>query len=553
MKKRVPILIGVIAVILFAAVAVVFILFKKESYRSLEIIESFGNAKVYREAKEIDAYAGMKLRSNDHVSIGENGFVRMCFDGDKYVYLEGRALMKLVAEGNKKDSRTVVNLELGTMVTEIERKLSDKSSYEINSPNTTMAIRGTITVSEVRYDVSDSATETAEVNEEQILEYLIEQKTEAKTGSENKKEVEELIQNSTKTKVSSYVQQGKVELTVYEKQSTEAASDKIQATALPLEAGAGISSLVEQVVSTDVISLLEVKDDGTIAVKDEQAAQEILKNIVIEEERAQVNNVEELVTAIGTSVVNRMDNLDDVQLQLNLEEESISDKSEAMLEVWDRVIADMTAASLATPTPSPTPEPTATPTPSPTPEPTATPTPSPTPEPTATPTPSPTPEPTATPIPEPTAIPTEMPVPEVVPSEFTYTVLGEGKVSLNAVADKTATEIVIPGYINGEKVVKAGSSVFSGCTAVKTVRLADDVDPEGTLLIDLITAAMSCMQLREIYLPISYEKYLTEELPLDKVNGITLSVEADAMIIRLQTSPIFLAPQLMDLMQQYQQ
>jgi len=76
------------------------------------------------------------------------------------------------------------------------------------------------------------------------------------------------------------------------------------------------------------------------------------------------------------------------------------------------------ACSGATPTPTPTPEPTATPTPeptaSPTPEPTASPTPepsaSPTPEPTASPTPEPTaspaPEPSASPTPEPTATPT---------------------------------------------------------------------------------------------------------------------------------------------------
>lgn len=530
MKKLVSILIGLIAVIAIGVVAVGFVISKKNSYRTLEIIESFGDAKVYRDAKEIDAYAGMKLRSNDHVAIGENGFVRMCFDGDKYVYLEGRALMKLVADGSKKDSRTVVNLELGTMVTEIEKKLSDKSSYEINSPNTTMAIRGTVTVSEVRYDISNSAgAYKTSVNEEQILEYLVGQKTEVEKKSEHKKEVEELLQNGTKTKVSSYVQKGKVELTVYEKRSADDVSSKIQATALPLEAGAGVSALVEQVVSTDVISLLEVKEDGKIAVKDEQAAQEILKDVVIEEERTQVNNVEELVNVIGTSVVTQMDNLDDVQLQLNLDEESISEQSEAMVEVWERVIADMTAASLATPTPTPTP----------TPEPTATPTP--TPEPTATPT--PTPEPTATPTPT---------IPEVVPSEFTYTVLEEGKVSLIAVEDTSATEIIIPGYIDGAKVVKAEGTVFSGCTAVQTVRLADDVEPQSTLLIELIRAAMPCMQLREIYLPVGYQKYLTEELPLDKVREVTLSIEEDAIVIRLQTSLLFLAPKLLEIMQQYQ-
>jgi len=39
------------------------------------------------------------------------------------------------------------------MVTEVQTKLSDRSTYEINSPNTTMAIRGTITVTEVDYEL----------------------------------------------------------------------------------------------------------------------------------------------------------------------------------------------------------------------------------------------------------------------------------------------------------------------------------------------------------------------------------------------------------------
>ena len=119
-------------------------------------------------------------------------------------------------------------------------------------------------------------------------------------------------------------------------------------------------------------------------------------------------------------------------------------------------------------------------------------------------------------------------------------------------ADASASEIIIPGYIDGQKVVSAGSEIFSGCSALTTVRLRNDVDPESNLLIELITAALPCMNLREIYLPISYEQYLTEDLPIDQVQGVTLTTEGDSMVIRLQTSLLFLAPKLMQLMQQYQ-
>jgi murein DD-endopeptidase MepM/ murein hydrolase activator NlpD len=70
-------------------------------------------------------------------------------------------------------------------------------------------------------------------------------------------------------------------------------------------------------------------------------------------------------------------------------------------------------ADTATPTPSPSsdPTPTLTPSPTPTPAPTVTPTPTPTPEPTVTPTPTPTPTPTVTPTPKPTPKPAPKPSP----------------------------------------------------------------------------------------------------------------------------------------------
>jgi len=234
-------------------------------------------------------------------------------------------------------------------------------------------------------------------------------------------------------------------------------------------------------------------------------------------------------------------------------------------QLQEELPAALTSSPTPIPSPTPTEVPTATPTPSPTPTeaPTATPTPSPTPTeaPTATPTPSPTPTqaPTATPTPSPTPTeaPTATPTPtaaELPPEEkaFNVTVMGNNTVCLDKLTDSSAKVAVIPGYIGENKVVKAGPEIFAGCTALTTVRLRDDVEPESTLFIELVTAALPCMKLREIYLPSSYEQYLTEELPLDKVQGITVSPEGDSVVIRLQTSLLFLAPGLMELMQPYQ-
>ena len=125
-------------------------------------------------------------------------------------------------------------------------------------------------------------------------------------------------------------------------------------------------------------------------------------------------------------------------------------------------------------------------------------------------------------------------------------------VCLERVRDTRATEIVIPGYIGEKRVVQVEAEIFTGCKALTTVRLRDDVEPEPELFIELVTAALRCMKLREIYLPAGYEQYLTEELHLDKVKGITVAKEDNSMVIRLQTSLLFLAPKVIELMQQYQ-
>ena len=83
----------------------------------------------------------------------------------------------------------------------------------------------------------------------------------------------------------------------------------------------------------------------------------------------------------------------------------------------------------ASPSPTPTPVPTATPTSVPTPTPTPVPTPTPTPVPTPTPTPVPTPTPTPVPTPTPTPVPTPTPEPDLPPHSHVYGVLWKSDAS----------------------------------------------------------------------------------------------------------------------------
>ena len=116
-----------------------------KAYRSIIVVEVEGKVSVSRDGNSYDAYPQMKLRSGDGLSVPAGGFARLKLDGDKYVYLEENTVISLQAAGTAANSKTIIYIEQGSMLTEIQKKLSSKSSYDVVTPNTTMAIRGTVT------------------------------------------------------------------------------------------------------------------------------------------------------------------------------------------------------------------------------------------------------------------------------------------------------------------------------------------------------------------------------------------------------------------------
>ena len=483
-------ILGLLAVAVIAVISVVVVMTvkKKESYRTLEIIECVGDGTVYRGEKEIAAYEDMKLRSGDTITVGENSYVRMKFDDDKYVYLEGHALIKLVADGTKQDSRTIVDIELGTMITEVQNKLSDKSVYEINSPNTTMAIRGTITVSKVEYEIpeiTDAAGESVQIQKKDVFEYIIkknklgkysEKNTANKPGEsdgtvqspedelleETLAKVEEVFNSGVKAAVSSFVHEGKVELTTYEKKVQEDGTALLAAVKVPVEAGNGINTKVEEIIPAAVVSEIKADDNGKLTINRTEIVEEFLQDVVESViEVQQVETIEELKEVLTEKIVEAIEQVEDLNLSINLNQGSISEVIQETQPAWNETITPMpTEAAVATEAPTPTevpvatealtptevptptevqvptenPSPTDLPTPTEmpvvtevpvvteTPSPSPTSTPSPTPSPTATPspsptsTPSPTPSPTATPSPSPTSTPSAIPSPTATPS-----------------------------------------------------------------------------------------------------------------------------------------
>lgn len=145
MKNKLKIILPVAGILIAAVVIVLVFLLREESYRVIQVSNIDGSASVERvEIGLLDAYSGMLLQSEDAVEVKAESYLYLQLDEDKYVMMEPGSRMHLKATGNSSNSKTTIHLEEGAVVTRLDNKLSEESSYEVTTPNSTMAIRGTI-------------------------------------------------------------------------------------------------------------------------------------------------------------------------------------------------------------------------------------------------------------------------------------------------------------------------------------------------------------------------------------------------------------------------
>lgn len=139
------VIIGAAVAVALVAVILVFVLKNKDdAYRLIKVFKVDGKATVTREdIGELEVYANMVLESGDKVAL-DAGSMTLKLDEDKYVYVEENTIFSLVAKGDSANSKTSIVLEQGSITNDIQNKLSDDSSYEINTPNSSMSVRGTV-------------------------------------------------------------------------------------------------------------------------------------------------------------------------------------------------------------------------------------------------------------------------------------------------------------------------------------------------------------------------------------------------------------------------
>lgn len=123
-----------------------------ETARTVVVQETNGTTVVLDAKKaSTNAYKGMHLVAGNDVTVQKISDLTMLFDMDKYMYAEESTHFWLSkASGSQEKSKTVIYLDEGATLNRIVNPLENGAVYQVDTPNSTMAVRGTVFRVEVR-------------------------------------------------------------------------------------------------------------------------------------------------------------------------------------------------------------------------------------------------------------------------------------------------------------------------------------------------------------------------------------------------------------------
>lgn len=153
---------GTVAVV--GTVVAAAILLNDQAYRTVAVQEVNGTSIIQNEKQESsNAYVGMHLNSGDDVTVQAASDLTLLLDMDKYVYAEENTHFWLEAEGDSETSKTRIHLDQGAELNRLNTALTEGEEYEVDTPNSVMAVRGTVFRVCVYYDSDGIAWAKLEV------------------------------------------------------------------------------------------------------------------------------------------------------------------------------------------------------------------------------------------------------------------------------------------------------------------------------------------------------------------------------------------------------
>ena len=146
MKKANKKFLIIIAIIIIAVIAVVgtILLIGNGGHRVIKVDKVSGEASLEREETKQEIYEGSNLKSQDAVITGQDGQVELLVDSDKHIWAQENTKFKVVSSGDENKGKLKIELQYGTSLVEIEEKLPEGAFFEVETPNATVGVRGTI-------------------------------------------------------------------------------------------------------------------------------------------------------------------------------------------------------------------------------------------------------------------------------------------------------------------------------------------------------------------------------------------------------------------------
>lgn len=144
-NKKTLLIVIPIAVVVIAAIIVgaVLLLGGGDAYRTVKVYRTEGTSEVQRAGDTMKPYENMLLANDDTVKTLEDSYLYLKLDDDKFLMAEPSTCFKLIATGDSENSKTRIELAYGAVTIHVTNPLSDDSTFEVGTGNSTMAIRGT--------------------------------------------------------------------------------------------------------------------------------------------------------------------------------------------------------------------------------------------------------------------------------------------------------------------------------------------------------------------------------------------------------------------------
>jgi len=151
-----------------AAVTAILII-ANSGIRSIVVNALNGVTTVVNGSNTNEAYEGLKLKAGDDVTVSSDADLTLAMDEDKYVYAEPNTHFWIEAKGKLGNTNTKVFMDEGSNLFRIDDKLGENESFTVDTPNSTMAVRGTVFRVTCRTDENGEFYTDVEVYEGEVF------------------------------------------------------------------------------------------------------------------------------------------------------------------------------------------------------------------------------------------------------------------------------------------------------------------------------------------------------------------------------------------------